>query len=179
MFHYVVDEEITLKLITEEDTETLFQLIDQSREALREWLPWIDGTRNKIESLSFIKDSLRDYQAKKALNCGVFVNDQLTGMISYNSVDWTNRIAYIGYWLAPEFQKKGIMTRAVRGLIDYAFEELDLNRIDIRVAVDNGPSRAIPERLRFKEEGLLRQTEWVHDHYVDHIVYGLLRSEWK
>src|SRR5690625_199905 len=88
------------------------------------------------------------------------------------------KIAYIGYWLDIEHQGKGIMTRAVRALTDYAFEEFDLNRVDIRAAVGNVKSRAIPERLGYKKEGVLRQSEWLYDHFVDHAVYSMLKSEW-
>ena len=45
--------------------------------------------------------------------------------------------------------------------------------------LDNHKSRAIPERFGFKKEGMIRQAEWLYDHYVDHIIYGLLAREWK
>ncbi len=103
----------------------------------------------------------------------------MVGVIGFNEFDWRNKIGYIGYWLSKDAQGKGIMTRAARALIDYGFEILDLNRIDIRAAVDNKKSRAIPERLGFNQEGILRQTEWLYDHYVDHVVYGMLANEWR
>lgn len=179
MFQYEVDEEITLKLLSETDAEALFRLTENSRENLSEWLPWLDGTKTEEDSLDFIKNSIKSYEAKKGLNCGIFYKGELTGMAGFNSIDWVNRVGFIGYWLAVEFQGKGIMTRAVHGLTDYAFNELELNRIDIRAAIGNKKSRAIPERLGFKEEGLIRQGEWLYDHYVDHIIYGMLQSEWR
>ena len=178
MMQYEVDEEITLKLISETDAPALFRLTESSRENLREWLPWLDNTKSEKDSLGFIESSILNYEAKKGLNCGVFFNGELVGMAGFNSVDWANRIAYIGYWLAEGFQGNGIMTRAVHGLTEYAFNDLELNRIDIRAATGNKKSRAIPERLGFKEEGLIRQAEWLYDHYVDHVVYGMVKSDW-
>lgn len=70
------------------------------------------------------------------------------------------------------------MTRALKSLIAYGFKELGLNRIEVRVAVENKKSRALPERLGFTEEGRLREAERLYDHYVDHIIYGLLTEEW-
>jgi ribosomal-protein-serine acetyltransferase len=51
--------------------------------------------------------------------------------------------------------------------------------IEIRARTDNEKSRAIPIRLGFKEEGILRQVDYNNDHYYDHVVYGLLKNEWK
>ena len=83
----------------------------------------------------------------------------------------------MGYWLDKEAQGTGLMTRSCSALLEHAFAELDLNRVEIRCAVDNARSRAIPERLGFRLEGQLRQAEWLYDRFVDHAVYGLLARE--
>lgn len=178
MFFHEVDEDITLKLLVLTDSERLFQLTNQSRDSLREWLSWVDNTNSVDDSRSFIKHTLELYDDKKGLTAGILYQGELAGMVSFNNLDWTNGIGYIGYWLATEFQGKGIMTRAVRSLVDYAFTELNLNRVDIRAAYENAKSRAIPERLGFMEEGLIRQAEWLYDHYADHVVYGMLANDW-
>lgn len=71
------------------------------------------------------------------------------------------------------------MTSVSKALTDYAFTELKLNKVEIRAAAENQKSRSIPERLGYKEEGTIRQAEWLYDHYVDHVVYGMLAEEWK
>jgi len=68
---------------------------------------------------------------------------------------------------------------ACDAIIEYAFKDLQLNRIEIRAGIHNRQSRAVPERLGFVNEGTARQAEWIYDHYIDHAIYGLLRSEWK
>ena len=70
------------------------------------------------------------------------------------------------------------MTRAVRALVNHALVDEDLHRVEIRAAPDNVRSRAIPERLGFREEGLLRVSERIGDRYLDSVVYGMLAPEW-
>jgi ribosomal-protein-serine acetyltransferase len=83
----------------------------------------------------------------------------------------------MGYWLDAAHQGKGIMTAACREMIKHAFQELDLHRVVIACATENLRSRAIPERLGFKLEGVARQSEWLYDHFVDHAIYALLRPD--
>ena len=71
------------------------------------------------------------------------------------------------------------MTTACRAYVDHAFTRLDVHRVEIRCAVENRRSRAIPERLGFRLEGTLRDAEWLYDHFVDSVVYGMLADEWK
>lgn len=178
MFFFEVDEHIILRQLQLKDANEMFQIIDTSREYLREWLPWVVTTQTPEDSLAFIDHTLMAHENKKGLTAAIFYQDRFAGLIGFNNLDWANRIAHIGYWLAPNFQGKGIMTSATRALIDYAFRTLDINRVEIRAAYENTKSRSIPERLGFLEEGLIRQSEWLNDHYVDLVVYGMLASDW-
>lgn len=179
MFFLHVDAQIILRQLEQKDADTLFQLIDKSREYLREWLPWVDDTKTVNDSVSFIKDTIIAFENGIGLTTGIFYKNQLVGMIGFNVIDGRNKIAYIGYWLAPHYQGKGIITKSTRALINYGFFNLNLNRVDIRVAYENRKSRSIPERLGFKREGKIRQAEWLYDHFVDHIIYGILKEEWQ
>ncbi|GIN71937.1 ribosomal-protein-serine acetyltransferase [Bacillus sp. J14TS2] len=177
MFVHPVDEELYLRIAEEEDVEELFWLTDQSREYLREWLPWIDRIKSKQDSKAFIESSQQGFAEFTSMNLVILYRGKLIGVSGFNEMDTENKTAYIGYWLGKDFQGQGIMNRVVRSLMDYAFHVLQFNRIEIRVAVGNKKSRAIPEKLGFKKEGILREAEWLYDHYVDHIIYGFLASD--
>ncbi len=178
MFCLTVDENVKLCLPEERHAEALFALVDENRVYLREWMPWLDGNTSPSDTKAFIKASLEQFASNNGFQLAILFQDQLVGVIGYHQVDWTNRSTSIGYWLAEAFQSWGIMTRACRYLVDYAFRELNLNRVEIRCAIGNHKSRAIPERLGFKNEGTVRQAEWLYDHFVDHVVYGMLADEW-
>lgn len=179
MFQMQVDNEIKLRMLSARDADSLFEITMQSKEYLKEWLPWLDDIRSPSDSMAFIKNSFLIYNNRQGITAGIFLNEQLVGVISFNKLDFNNKIGYIGYWLAKHHQGKGIMTKSVAALVSYGFEELSLNRIDIRAASGNWPSRAIAERLGFRKEGCLRQAEWLYNRHVDHVIYGLLKEEWK
>ncbi|SES02388.1 ribosomal-protein-serine acetyltransferase [Gracilibacillus ureilyticus] len=178
MFEYKIDEEISLKLVELKDAERVFKLTDRSRDYLREWLPWLDSTTSIEDTKGFIKSSLKSFAGNESLTTFILYKGEIVGTAGYNRIDWTNNIAYIGYWLGEDYQGNGIMTRVVKALTDYAFHDLGLQKVDIRAAVQNKKSRSIPERLGFVNEGCIRQAEWLYDHYVDHVVYGMLAKDW-
>ena len=99
-------------------------------------------------------------------------------MIGYNQLDWQNRIGYIGYWLAQDYQGKGLMTTSCKAIVDYGFGVLNLNRLVITCATENKPSQAIPNRLGFTHEGTTRDAEWLYDHFVDHEIYVQFYCDW-
>jgi ribosomal-protein-serine acetyltransferase len=179
MFSHSVNDKIKLKILEPRFAEELYALSDRNRNYLREWLPWVDGTKSSDDTKNFIESSLKQLGENNGFNCAIFYRDQIAGCIGFHNMDWGNKKASIGYWLAEEFQGEGIMTSACKNLISHAFTELKLNRIEIRAGVYNLKSRAIPERLGFTNEGTVRQVEWIYDRYIDHVIYGMLSSDWK
>ena len=173
-----VDDDLELRLFEEADATALFQLIESSRGYLREWLPWVDYETSIEDSRSFIKRSVQSYLDNEGFNLGIYLHDRLTGVIGFHTVNWPNRQVEIGYWLGAEFQGHGVMTRACRTMVEYAFHKLQLNRVTILCATGNRRSRAIPERLQFTQEGVLRDGEWLYDHFVDLVMYSMLAREW-
>lgn len=174
-----ISEDLLLRPVQPEDAEAIFTLTDQGRPYLREWLPWVDGTKTIEDSLDYIQFSQSGEKAGTLLNLAIIWKGEIVGISGFNKIDRTNRIAYIGYWLGRDFQGNGIMTQAAKALTTYAFNELQSNKVEIRAAVGNKKSRSIPERLGFVQEGILRSNEWLYDHFVDHVVYGMLADEWE
>jgi ribosomal-protein-serine acetyltransferase len=174
-----IDDQTYLKVLEEHDAEQLFILTDSCRTYLREWLPWVDSTKTIDDTIAFIKTSKKKFASNKGMDAGIWFNGQLAGVIGLHSIDWPNKKTSIGYWLGEPFQGRGLMTKSCIAMINYIFNDLQINRVEIRCAVMNSKSRAIPERLGFTNEGTIRDAEWLYDHFVDHIVYSLLAREWK
>jgi len=174
-----VEDDLCLELLRPENAEELFSLTEKHRQYLREWLPWLDNNKYLQNTVDFIKYSRKQYKDSTSMHLAIRYKDNIVGIIGFHKVDWINHSTSIGYWLTEEYQGRGIVTKSCKSLMDYAFGSLGMNRVEIRCAVENSRSRAIPERLGFREEGVAREAEWLYDHYVDHTVYSMLRSEWE
>ncbi len=174
----MIDDKTTLKILDLQDTNELFILTDQSKELLREWLPFIERNKTLADTEAFIKSTMNQFSVNNGFQAGIWHDGKIVGVIGFHKIDWINKSTSIGYWLGKGYEGSGLMTKSVRALVNYAFCELKLNRVEIRVAEKNRKSRAIPERLCFVKEGCIRQDEWLYDHYVDHIVYGMLAEDW-
>jgi ribosomal-protein-serine acetyltransferase len=179
MFERKVDDEVALVLLEEQHAAALFALVDANRAYLRAWLPWLDQNTQVEHTVAFIQASLRQFAAREAFTFEIRFRGELAGVAGLHHVDWLNRRTAIGYWVAEGHQGRGVVTRACAGMIDYAFGELGLHAVEIACAPANTRSAAVPERLGFVREATLRQRQWLYDHFVDHVVFSLLASEWK
>jgi ribosomal-protein-serine acetyltransferase len=169
----------SLRLFEEADAEELFGLIDENREHLGPWLPWVEGTRDPAATLEFIRTTRRQAVANDGIQTAIVEGAAIVGVAGFHRVDWVNRVTSIGYWLSADRQGRGTMTEAVRTLVDVAFGPWELNRVEIQAAVDNHRSRAIPERLGFRDEGVRRQAERHGDRYLDLVLYAMLAADWR
>jgi ribosomal-protein-serine acetyltransferase len=181
MFVCPIDEDICLRPFRMGDAEELFQLTMNSRIYLKEWLGWLDYARNVEDTAGFIQSTLQAMIETGGYprTVAIMYRGQIAGVIGFNEINKSSGFGIVGYWLGKDYQGKGIMSKSLEAFLSYGFKVLELNRIEIRAAPGNLKSRALPERLGFTEEGRIRQAEWLYDHYVDHIIYGLLRAEWE
>jgi ribosomal-protein-serine acetyltransferase len=166
-----------LRRLTEGDADELYRLIDENRAHLSSWLPWAaDHTREATRE--FIRLTQRQAAANDGFQAALVCDGAIVGVAGFLGVNWPHGSTSIGYWLSERHQGRGLMTGAVRTLVGHAFGEWDLHRVEIRAATGNLRSRRIPERLGFREEGVVREAERIGERYNDLAVYGILAPEW-
>jgi ribosomal-protein-serine acetyltransferase len=165
-----------LRRLSVDDAAALFAAVDAHRARLGAWFPWVEATRTARDEESWIRQARMDPEARDGL--GIFVDDALVGGAGL-MVDPFRIVGEIGYWIVPDHEGRGLVTAAVRVLLREGFEAMGLHRIAIRAGVDNARSRAIPARLGFREEGVLRGEGKGSGGYYDLVVYGLLEDEWR
>jgi ribosomal-protein-serine acetyltransferase len=171
-----VTDDCHLRSLEEADAEELYGLVEANRSYFAKWLPWAAG-QTLEGTAEFIRKTRKQLEDNDGLQGALVLDGHIIGAGGLLGVEWEARKTGIGYWLAEEHQGRGLMTRAVRAIADYAFDELELNRVEIQAATDNHRSRAIPERLGFQQEGVLRAYERVGDRRLDIVVYSLLASD--
>lgn len=178
MFRAQLGEELYLQLLEERHASEMFSLVDRERTYLREWLPWVDSTETRDDSLSFIRSSLEQFASNKGFVAGIWARDEFAGVIGTHKLDWLNHKGEIGYWLGRAFQGRGLMTRACKAAVTHLLGEMDLNRVEIHCAKGNEKSCAIPQRLGFTEEGVAREAQLLHGQFRDLRRFIMLRRDW-
>jgi ribosomal-protein-serine acetyltransferase len=172
-----LDDRIVLRAWREQDIEGALRIVLENREHLEAFMIWMTPDYSIADARKFIEAGIKSRTERKSLGLGIFRDEELIGSIGLNDLDDTARKTEIGYWIARNEEGHGIITRACQALIDYAFDELGLNRVQIRCSTENLKSGAIPERLGFKREAMLRQYELIRGRLHDFYVYGLLAED--
>ena len=172
-------DDIVIRPFRQRDAQELFALTAANRASLSEWLTWVDSITNVHDTREYLRASQRSAMEHRAFACGIFLHGTLAGAIDLHDVDWVNRHAKVGYWLGEAHRGNGIVTRAARALVEYAFDALELNRIEIRAVSANRKSCAVAERLGFRLEGTLRKRIFLRGTFNDYAVYGALSEDWQ
>jgi len=171
-------EDLELELLDLRHRDELFLLVDHNRPYLREWMGWLDVSRTPDDTSRFLQAVIEKYKSGEGPQYGVLYRSFMCGVCGFNRIDKVNKIGSIGYWLGEAYSGKGVMTQAVAALLAIGFGQYKLNKIEIYCATENTKSRAVPERLGFHFDGVLRQNEHLYGKYVDHAVYSMLATEY-
>jgi ribosomal-protein-alanine N-acetyltransferase len=104
-------------------------------------------------------------------------DDRLLGAIGMHEISRQRGTCTVGYWLAAEARGRGVATRALRLLCEFAFEQLEVVRIELAVDPGNAASIGVAERAGFRREGLLRSFIEIKGKRRDVLMYSLLPTD--
>jgi ribosomal-protein-serine acetyltransferase len=171
-----IDDATTIRSLVPADADELFALVEANRARLERWMDWAPATKGPRDVRRFIESSRASEHDVEAN--GLIVDGAIVGSAGM-SVDPRADIGDIGYWIDERFEGRGMITGAARLFLDHGFRRLGLHRISIHAAVENRRSRAVPERLGFTMEGVLRGAGKTVAGYLDMVVYSMLDEEWR
>ena len=180
MFTCVIGPNLELRPHEDRFADEIYNVAIANREHIKPFMAWIEKLASVEDTRKFIRESLEGFANKTCFNVGIWENGRFIGAAGFHIISWHRRFAELGYWIDKNAQGRGIMTRACSALITHAFDGMKLHRVEIRCDPENVRSRAIPKRLGFTQEGVLRESLERFDGVMrDAVVYGLLTHEWK
>lgn len=107
-------------------------------------------------------------------------DERLIGIISIsNIIRGAFHAAYIGYHIAKHQQNKGYMTEALTGVIEFAFEALNLHRLMANYRPENAASARVLQKLNFQKEGFAKDYLLVNGSWSDHVLTSLTNPHWR
>jgi RimJ/RimL family protein N-acetyltransferase len=167
---------VTLRAMEEEDQEMLREMINDpdiekmiggysfpvSREQQLKWFHSNSNTQNNIRLIIETKENVA------------------VGLTNIVNIDWKNRSAFHGIKISSKkYSGKGIGTDTVMAIMKYAFEELQLNRLDGSIVKYNEPSKKLYcDKCGWQIEGIKRKSVFRMNKYHDELIVGILREEY-
>lgn len=171
-------DNFTIKLLKKEDTKSFFSLINNNRDRIAKYFSTTVTAANDIHSTGlFVSDKIKLALKKESFYFLILdtLTKKIAGTIILKNFDWNVLKCEISYFIDKEYEGKGITTKALKHISEYCFKELKLNKVFLRTAKDNLPSRRAAEKNGFEEEGILRQDFKLPDgNWIDVVYYGLL-----
>lgn len=181
LFEELRGERVIVRPYRESDAQALQEAVAESRDHLRPWMPFADDHQSVEESRDWIIHQIARWLTREGMNVGMWdvATQRYLGGTGLSVHDWDTGYFEIGYWIRVSAQGHGYVTEAVRLLTDYAFEALKANRVEIRCDEQNVRSAAIPRRLGYVEEGLLRnEVSTPGGELRNTLVFSLIAGEW-
>ena len=166
-----LNHHIHLEKISEKHSSEMFQQIDRHRAFLSDYVHWTRFTHKLEDTQNFIQLCMKEAETGESFVWAICVENKCVGTISFNKpIDWKNRTVLLGYWLSPEVQGQGIITKAVDKLIEET--KLLFSCYILRCATHNERSNAVAKRCGFEFIETKREAEKIGDMmYAQHIYH--------
>ncbi len=177
----LVGERIVVRPYQAGDGQALYDAITESRDHILPWLPWGPGHESPEVSEEKVQLFRQLWDTREDLPLGIWSLDgsRFLGGTGLHRFDLRLGSFEIGYWIRQSDEGKGYVTETVRLLADLVFQSLNGNRLMIRCAVGNHRSSAIPKRLGFVLEGVMRNTSMnAYGTLQDLEIYSLIPEDY-
>jgi RimJ/RimL family protein N-acetyltransferase len=178
VFAITLDDGAELRPLEPWRAEEFLAHLDRARAAIDPWIPWA-SMNTDLDSARATLQRYADMAASDAGRVyGIWLDGTLVGGTMFVSFDATARTCEIGCWLEPTAQGRGLVTRAVGHLLDWAVRERGIHRIQWLTRPDNTASSNVARRLGMRLDGVLRE-DWTYlgvRHSTE--VWSLLAPEW-
>lgn len=163
------------------DYEAWATLRAQSREFLAPWEPsWPPDALSRASFRARVGRYAEDWRTDQAYNFFIFRPDEtLVGGVGLSNMRrGVAETASLGYWVGEAHARQGYMSAALPLVLDFAFEQLRLHRVEAACLPTNIPSRGLLAKIGFQQEGRARQYLRIEGKWQDHLLFAILREDW-
>ena len=176
-------ERLDLRRYRPEDSAVYFQMLQANQDHLREFLPpLLEAVGNEADAKDVLRKLTAEWQPRNLFIFGVWEkgSNSYVGEVYLANPNWQVPCIELGYFLIKDKTGHGYATEAAQAAIKFAFEQLNVVRVELQCAADNAASQRVAERCGFTLEGRQRQRQRKKDgSLADRLWYGLLLSEWQ
>jgi RimJ/RimL family protein N-acetyltransferase len=171
--------EICLRPLTFADAQDIYEQV-KHKEVVR-YTMQIPHPYHLNDAQKFIKNSIKAYKKKTAYIYGIEHKDtkKIIGVISLSNLDKKNQKCELGYWLGKKYWNQGVMTKAVKMILEIAFNQLKMHRVYASTFADNNGSVRVLENNKFFLEGIQYETVLRAGKWYNFFLYGLLKDDFK
>lgn len=175
---YLETERLKLRRLSAHDSGDVFEYA--SVPEVSEYVSWTPH-RTIADSKSFLKHMLFQYEKGIPSSWAIILkeNDKLIGTGGYHWWSTEHSKAELGYVISNKYWNKGYMTEALRKILRFGFETMELERIEARCFVENIASERVMQKCGMKLEGILRSSLYVKGAFRDFKLYSILKSEYQ
>ena len=163
--HSFETERLTIRCPMPGDGPELNAAVIESWEFLSPWMPFATGEKPTVEETEAnVRKAYAKFLTREDLRLSLFLKgtNTIVGSSGLHRMNWEIPKFEIGYWVRKRFAGLGFITEAVAGITDFAVREFGAKRIEIRCDARNERSAAVPRRLNFELEGILRNDDVHH-----------------
>jgi len=168
---------ITLRPYRIEDAQALYEAASSSVAEAHPFMSWCHPGLTLAEMLVWIEAQVQAFENLKAFEFVILAEDGgFLGGCGLNQIDDANHRANLGYWVRSSATRRGVATAAIRQLVEWAFANTDLVRLEVLVAVENVASLRAAEKAGAVREGLLRRRLLLHGTAHDAVLFSFVRG---
>ncbi|MCP3929686.1 MAG: GNAT family N-acetyltransferase [Bacteroidetes bacterium] len=178
----ILTKRTVVRRFREGEGKTFYDLTRGNHLWLEEdFLQLLQNTESQELSEMFIRQTIADWLLQKEYNFGIWEeeNAKLIGFVRFFNIHWSVPKGELSYFIDKDFTGKGIMTEVLTYLLQFAFKQLEMEKLYIRTSAENYPSQRLARRCGFRREGDLRsEFKKQSGEIIDVMLYGLTREEY-
>jgi ribosomal-protein-serine acetyltransferase len=177
MFSVALDDTADLRPLEPHQSLLFLTLIEREREHLGTWLPWGAEIDTEEKARAFVQRYADRQAADQGRACAIWLDGEMVGGALFRTFDTKSGNCELGVWLAVHATGRGLISKACNILIDWAFHERGMFRVEWHVASGNALSIRVAERLGMQRDGVLRQAYPYRDSRHDEEIWSLLATD--